>query len=86
VRVDFDDLLCNQSEACSGLPKVAGADQAQGEKLMAMQQLDFSVRATASAKPEEQERLDVHKAAMIVISLSLALWVEIALLAHWFFW
>ena len=53
---------------------------------MAMQQLDFSVNATASAEPDEQERLDVHKAAMIVISLSLALWVEIALLAHWFFW
>jgi len=57
------------------------------EKLVAMQQqLDFSVKAIASAEPEEQERLDIHKAAMIVISLSLALWVEIALLAHWFFW
>ena len=52
---------------------------------MAMRQLDVSLRTTSSSELEEQERL-AHKAAMIVVSLSLILWVEIALLAHWLFW
>ena len=46
---------------------------------MAMQQLDASLRPTTSRGMEEQERLDAHKAAMIVVSLSLILWIEIAL-------
>lgn len=53
---------------------------------MAMRQLDVSLRTTSSSELEEQERLDAHKAAMIVVSLSLILWVEIALLAHWLLW
>ena len=56
------------------------------EMLMAMRQLDVSLRTTSSSELEEQERLDAHKAAMIVVSLSLILWVEIALLAHWLLW
>ena len=35
---------------------------------MAMQQLDASLRPTTSRELVEQERLDAHKAAMIVVS------------------